>query len=67
MAVCEKFYTWGLRRQMLATLTASSMMIVAIFIIITRLQLDWLKDDIMTRTEQLLKDYTNRSIYMNAK
>lgn len=67
MVLCPNFYRWKLGRQLLVTFLGSSVILAVILIVITRLQLDWLKTEIIDKTDELLKDYTLRTIYMNAR
>lgn len=67
MANLGSFYTWRLGRQILVTFSISSFVITAILVIITKLQLDWLEDEMMTQTEKLLEDYTKERMYIQAK
>jgi hypothetical protein len=67
MVFFPNFYRWKLGRQLLVTFLGSSMILVVILIILTRLQLDWLKTEMINKTDELLKDYTQRTIYINAR
>lgn len=67
MVFFPNFYRWKLGRQLCVTFLASSAVIVVVLIVITRLQLEWLKTDIIYKTDELLKDYTQRTIFMNAR
>lgn len=59
----SKFNTWLLSHQMQASFISSGLIITTIIAVITYLQLNWLRNQMLEETEDLLKDSTNDHMY----
>ena len=67
MTFRETFKQWTLGRQLQFTFILSGFILVGILVAITRLQLDWLRDTMLGKTEDLVTDYARERMHILAE
>jgi len=67
MTFRETVKQWTLGRQLQFTFILSSFILVGILVAITRLQLDWLRDTMLEKTEDLVTDYARERMHILAE
>jgi hypothetical protein len=63
----SNFNTWRISHQLQASFLSAGLLISTILAMITYLQLDWLRSQMLSETETLLKDDSNVKMYMFAE